>query len=580
LNVLETISLKNDFYIDEKDLNNIKKEYITLINCHYNKGGFLIEYLCNNLNINIPLLLVYTENDPDLPSEFIQELINNRNKKNNINILIIGKIEIKEVYKKTAILLTPSLCDETFCRVAYEGMINNIPILSTRNGNLKYLLKDYAIYIDSINPDIWKNEIERVYSDNNILFGFKNNCFSNNLSQDVIEKKMINILNNIKESKYKLNYNNIGLIVPWADQGLGIQSRDYYISLKELGYNPHILSFKPYHATHSNIYLQTNRDEWNYKNIVYSSNYREDLSYDEVIDFIYKYNIKTIIIIEATFINIFKIALFLKLLNIKIYLVINIECIRLVELKYHNIFDKILTNNYDSYNIISQIFKDKTYYLGFHLNYPYFQKIEKQNKKLLDKIKFCCMGGLNSISRKNIDLVIKSFYNIYCKKTYLDWELNIYIQGVEVPDIINKYSCDNIIYNINNYTYNSIIDKYNENDIFIHLGSHEGLGLGFYESLYCGTPIITIDWTPNNEIIKDYINGWIINCDYDVLYDNSDSLIHRGILNEYNLSLKINEVLENKQQTLDIINNTIDNKKFIYNNNKVEFEKNLIDILL
>lgn len=36
------------------------------------------------------------------------------------------------------------MVDETFCRVGYEGMINKIPILSTKNGNLKYLLEDYA----------------------------------------------------------------------------------------------------------------------------------------------------------------------------------------------------------------------------------------------------------------------------------------------------------------------------------------------------------------------------------------------------------------------------------------------------
>ena len=39
------------------------------------------------------------------------------------------------------------------------------------------------------------------------------------------------------------------------------------------------------------------------------------------------------------------------------------------------------------------------------------------------------------------------------------------------------------------------------------MGSHEGLGLGFYESIYCGTPILTMNWTPNNELITDNINS-------------------------------------------------------------------------
>jgi hypothetical protein len=287
---------------------------------------------------------------------------------------------------KTKILLIPSLCEETFCRVGYEAMINKIPILSSRNGNLKYLLKDYAIFVDDYDIKQWKNNIEELYNNNIEIEKFHNKTY-NFLTEDIIESKILNKLNTITESKYKLNDRNIGLIIPWADQGLGIQGRDYYITLKELGYNPYVLSFKPYHATHENIYLQSDKSEWDYENIIYSNNYRENLSYDEIIDFIYKYNIKKIIIIEATFMNIFNISSLLKILNIKIYLVVNIECIRLVELNYHNIFDYILTNNRESHNIISNIFKDKAKYLGFNLNYPYFQTLEKNKRENCKKIK-------------------------------------------------------------------------------------------------------------------------------------------------------------------------------------------------
>jgi len=576
LDVIESISLKDDFYIENKDYD-IKK-YVTLINCHYNKGGYLLRYLFENLDINIPILIVYTENDPVINIELLHVLINERNLKNNINLLIVEKINIKIIYKKTRILLVPSLCEETFCRVAYEGMLNNIPILSTKNGNLKYLLKDYAIFIKDLNLETWKNEIQRLYSDINLIKNFKHN---NILIEEVIEKKIISKINNIKGSKYKLNEKNIGIIVPWADQGLGIQGREYYITLKELGYKPHILSFRPYHATYENIYLQSNKEEWEYENIVYSENIRENLTYDELFNFVYKYNIKQIIMIEATFVNIFKLAMFLKLLNIKIYIVVNIECIRMVELNYHNIFDKILTNNIESEKIISKIFKNKSQFLGFNLNHPYFQKVNKSIKINLNKIKFCCVGGLNSITRKNIDLIISSFYNIYKDdiEIDIDWELNVYIQGVEVPEIVNNYKCCNINYYINNSTYENIVSIYNSNDIFLHMGSHEGLGLGFFESLYCGTPIITMDWTPNNEIIINNINGWIIECYYGEIYDNDNSLINKGVINETDLKKKVTEILINKENTLKIINNTINNKNILYEKNKNMFNKNIINIL-
>ena len=571
LDIIETISLKDDFYINPIDLSD--RKYVTLINCHYNKGGYLIDYLCNNLNFNIALQFVYTENDPNITSNFVKNLINKRNSHNNINILYLEKVDIKIIYQNTRVLLVPSLCDETFCRVAYEGMMNKIPILSSKNGNLKYLLKDYAIFIDDLNKIEWLNQIEKVY--NNIDKWNPTDTYI--LNEEKIESKIINKINSISESKYKLNEKNIGLIIPWADQGLGIQGRDYYITLKNIGFNPYVLSFKPYHATHDNIYLQSDKNEWNFENIFYSSNYREDLTFDEIFNFIYKTKIKTIIIIEATFLPIFKIALFLKILNIKIYLVVNIECIRLIEINYHDIFNKIITNNLQTQKIISSIFEDKSIQLGFHLNYPYYKTINKIYKDL-KIIKFCCMGGLNSLSRKNIHLIISVFYKIFLENKYINWELNVYIQGVEIPDIIHKYNCDNIHFYVKNFSYKDIINKYYDNDIFIHLGSHEGLGLGFYESLYIGLPVLTINWIPNNEIIQNYINGWLIDCSFSKVNDNDNSLINRGILNELSLTNKIIEIIYNKNKTIEIIKNTINNKDKIYFENKIYFEKTLLDL--
>ena len=157
--VIETISLKEDYYI-KTDKNN---QYVTLLNCHYNKGGFILEEIINNLDINIPILLVYTEYDHNINFSDIKKLLNLRNNKNNINILFEEKQNVREIYDKTKIMLIPSLCDETFCRVAYEAKMNNIPIISTSNGNLKYLLKNYALFINSNDPINWKNNIERLY---------------------------------------------------------------------------------------------------------------------------------------------------------------------------------------------------------------------------------------------------------------------------------------------------------------------------------------------------------------------------------------------------------------------------------
>ena len=111
-----------------------------------------------------------------------------------------------------------------------------------------------------------------------------------------------------------------------------------------------------------------------------------------------------------------------------------------------------------------------------------------------------------------------------------------------------------------------------ENDIFIHLGSHEGLGLGFYESLYCGTPILTTNWTPSNELITDNINGWLIDTDYGEILDNTVSLINKCIINEHKFKEKIIKIITERENTLKVLDYTFKNKELLYNKNKINFE--------
>lgn len=568
--VIETISLKNDYYTENKQNN----KYVTLLNCHYNKGGFILKYLLENLNFNIPLLIVYTEYDDKIDFSDIKNLLKLRNNKNNINILFEEKQNVKDIYEKTKVMLVPSLCDETFCRVAYEAKMNNIPIISTNNGNLKYLLKNYSLFIDDNNPNTWKTKIEYLY--------FKIKLKNNNTHKiiDIYENKIKNdvkkLLNEVTISKYIPDSNNILIIAPWADQGLGIQARSYYNTLKKLGYNIFIFSFKPYHASEENNFLQVDRNEWDYENIYYSPNYRENIDSFEILNVIHNNKIKSVILIEATFEPIFKIISLLKLININTFLIVNIECVKITEINHHLLFDKILCNNFNSYYILNNLLPNKCSYLGFHLDNNYFDnyiKEAKNNKKL----KFVCCGGLNSISRKNIDKIFESFYNILTANNY-DIELTILIQGIEISNKLNKEHIK-INKKFKNYSYVENLNNISKNDIFIHCGGQEGLGLGFYEALYLGLPVLTLDWTPNNEIIKNNYNGWLIPINIDKVYENQECLINRAVINDNNLKNKILEIITNLDNTNAIINNTINNRDYFIKKNKNKFENNLSKFL-
>jgi len=390
---------------------------------------------------------------------------------------------------------------------------------------------------------------------------------------------------------YKYNDTNIGLLLPWADQGLGIQGRSYYLSLKEIGYTPFIFSFRPYHATYENEKLQNDSSEWNYPNIYYSPNNREQICYDEILNFVHTNKIKKFIFIEGTFDNIFYIGAFLKIIGIELYIIINIECIRITEINYHYIFDKILCNNFNSYFIMNNLINknndnnNKVELLNFHLEHEFFYKVEKKekNNNINEKLSFVCCGGLNSISRKSIDKIINAFNIILQndKNNISNIELNVYIQGIEIPQIIDNYKKINSNINIivKQFSYKNILKNISDNDIFIHLGGQEGLGLGFYEALYMGLPILTLDWTPNNELVKNNINGWLIKCDIDNIYENQQALIYKGILIENFFINKLNEIINNKENTINIINNTIKNRVGFINKNKSIFNKKLISIL-
>ena len=564
IDVIETISLKDDYYVQ-----NTEDYYVTLLNCHFNKGGFLLEKLIQELNINIPLFLVYTEFDDQLNLNTIQKLIDQRNSKKNINILFTEKQEIKEIYKKTKIILIPSLCDETFCRVGYEAKMNNILIISTDSGNLKYLLKDYALFLKN-DVNLWINNIEKLYFEKNIKKITQQTNIIHTYESE-LKNNIKNIFINHSKSKYKLNDKHVGLIVPWADQGLGIQSRSYYHSLKNIGFNPFIFSFKPYHGNDENNYLQHDPNEWKLENVFYSQNIRENIEYYEILNFIYQNKIKKIIIIEATFEPIFSIVSLLKMMNIQIYLIVNIECVKITEINYHYLFDKILCNNYNSYFIMKELLHNKCHHLGFHLEHSYTQQHikHKKNKRL---IKFVSIGGLNSISRKNVDKIINVFNDILNNNPNILIELNVFIQGVEIYNSFEDINHKNINIIIKGFSYEQNLKNIYDNDILIHLGGQEGLGLGFYEALYLGLPILTMNWTPNNEIIKHNINGWLIQCSSGKIFENEECIVKRGIIEEIDLKNMVLNIINNIDNSLLIINNTINNATQFKSENKKIFE--------
>jgi glycosyltransferase involved in cell wall biosynthesis len=326
----------------------------------------------------------------------------------------------------------------------------------------------------------------------------------------------------IKSKQY-----NIGIFTPWCDQGLGIQSRNYYNILKKSDlYRTFIFAVKPYNADSCQD-LQKNKEEWIVPDIYYSPNCREDVKDSELIKFVTENNIGKMLIPETCWNRIFEIGKLLKEHNVKVYAIPNIEIVRKDEICKHNVFYKILGNNYLCENIFKNHLSIPVEYIG----YAYVTEGIKSKEKIFNDdniIKYLFIGGMNAFSRKNILLVCEGFVMAYEKNNNIRLTCSIQKNNLLEENIkkdIEKYFNHPAITIINNHlSHEDIINLYYTSHISIQVSKHEGLGLGFYEGISTGTPVLTLNTPPHNEIIIDNENGWVIDCYHKLMTDNKDPI--------------------------------------------------------
>ena len=251
------------------------RKYVTMINICKGKGGDIFNKIIKTMK-DIPFLAVQTE---PLSENLDAEI------KRNINGKYLTHVDVKEIYQETRILLLPNHADETFCRVAYEAAANGIPIITTGKGFIKYMLGNSAIYVDE-NPESWVPVIQKLYHNtaelSKLSRSLKSRVTKYGNDYELFDDLVIKLLD--KSPKY-----NVMIYCPWADQGLGIQSRQYSKLLRSVGYKVNIFSFS------SEILIenpQINPDEWyEYDNVYYSYNTRETVTNRELEYFIVKYKI-------------------------------------------------------------------------------------------------------------------------------------------------------------------------------------------------------------------------------------------------------------------------------------------------
>jgi glycosyltransferase involved in cell wall biosynthesis len=142
-----------DFRYYDCVTNPIENEYITLINLNENKGGELL-YKIAQLLPHKKFLGVKGSYD----YQIIKQLP---------NVTILEKqIDIREVYKKTRLLIMPSLY-ESWGRTATEAMCSGIPIICTETGGLAENCGKAGVYVERT-AEAYALEIEKL--DNSKLY--------------------------------------------------------------------------------------------------------------------------------------------------------------------------------------------------------------------------------------------------------------------------------------------------------------------------------------------------------------------------------------------------------------------------
>lgn len=136
-------------------------QYVTLINPHPLKGGFVLLEIAKR-NPTIPFLVV--ESWPLMPSykaSFLEEV----KKLGNIKY-IDATMNMDAVFRDTRVLLVPSQYEEAWGRVINEAQYNGVPVIASSQGGMPEAVGNAGIVVQvKDNIDQWNFELQKLLSD-------------------------------------------------------------------------------------------------------------------------------------------------------------------------------------------------------------------------------------------------------------------------------------------------------------------------------------------------------------------------------------------------------------------------------
>jgi glycosyltransferase involved in cell wall biosynthesis len=538
-------------------------KFITWMHIHPLKGGTIVTSLMCILH-EFPFQAIECE----MPryrtnvTDTIKEIAASRSASDPPILIKERQEDPSDIYRKTKVLLIPSIVDETFSRVSLEGLAHGIPIITTGSGYIKEMVGDGGIVLGMDSPiEEWAFNVRMLYSNDVVYKDISRRArlrYERIYAQKGMDgfKKMIRMALTPERKE-----RHVMLFCPWCDQGLGIQSRQYAQSLLQKGICVSIFGFRPYYVETKEMdsRFQEDFDEWSMYDVYYSKNVRERVTDDEIIAFTKSRGITDCIIPETCWFRVFQIAQVLHDLEIRVHAVPNIEIVRKDELEKHDVFDSILCPNHICYDVLAkerEVLRPKLKYVGFTCPVcPIVPKMASSE----EPFRFVLIGGMNGFFRKNCLKVCAGF--VEAKKSlegtaHSNIELVLTLQG-NMRDIEQYRNIEGIRIIHQHQTHAQIWQHIASANVFVFVSRQEGLGLGMYEALACGTPVLTLDRPPFHEVIQEGRNGWVIP-GFDVPnLENNSAVVSSHDFDQHDLSEKMRDIVVQKEGYQQIRKNTL-----------------------
>jgi hypothetical protein len=467
------------------------------VNLNEKKGGrIFFDIAKENINKDIKFTGVYSERTND--SDLAKTIEDGKNSRFN-NVQVLDFTEKEELFRYSDLIMIPSLVDETFSRIAFEAMIRGKIIITTKNGNLKYLNAG-GIFLEEVND--FKVALDFLESEINL----DEHLRMQKLKIDTIKSAVVD---NFKRSMGETSYfkkTNIGIMSQIGPSGLGKLTQHIFEVFQNLGFSTYVLAALPYEYMGSKEYydIQAEYSQIYKSNIHKSLNYRETITDFEINNFIESFSINMLIIPEVVNIENWKRLYNLNWNNLSLVSIPMLEIVNLKELMYyshltHNIHvTKISFETFKKYGIGDNVF------VG-HAMKPVAMPFVEDKSEIL---RLVFVGGRNAFKRKNLEKFLETFLHVAQKRK--DLHLTVSLSKSELIKVEQKYKLideSQIKFKVGDLTNEELDNLITESDLGILLSKSEGLGLGFWDFNCRGIPVLTHNGYPhaeNSEIGKNH----------------------------------------------------------------------------